>query len=206
LASVLTDIGRTDFDYIGEPVVRTNWPLQAKPTHMTTTNTRRSDVIDWLNDAYAMERSLEVMLRKQAENEGAHHAVRERARIHLDETEVHAERVAQCLEMLEATPSTIKSVTGQAMEFAKGMMSKMASDERVKDFLCAYSAEYFEVACYKALIAGASVAGAEEIVPLLEKNLKEDQAMASWLDANVNAVVRDYLFDASRATTAASTA
>ena len=153
-----------------------------------------------------MERSLEVMLRKQAENESAHHAIRERARIHLDETEVHAERVAQCLEMLEATPSTLKSVTGQAMELAKGMMSKMASDERVKDFLCAYTAESFEVACYKALIAGASVAGAEEIVPLLEKNLKEDQAMATWLDGNVNAVVRDYLFATSRATAAASAA
>jgi ferritin-like metal-binding protein YciE len=96
--------------------------------------------------------------------------------------------------MLGSTPSTIKTAAGQAMEFAKGMMSKMASDERVKDFLCAYSAEYFEVACYKALIAGAAVAGAEEIVPILEKNLKEDQAMASWLDQNVNAVVRDYLF------------
>jgi ferritin-like metal-binding protein YciE len=82
------------------------------------------------------------------------------------------------------------------------MMSKMASDERVKDFLCAYSAEYFEVACYKALIAGASVAGAEDIIPILEKNLKEDQAMASWLDQNVNAVVRDYLFQPARALSA----
>jgi ferritin-like metal-binding protein YciE len=166
---------------------------------MTNTKTRQSDVIDWLNDAYAMERSLEVMLRKQAENEDAHHAIRERARIHLDETEVHAERVAECLEMLGSAPSAIKSAAGQAMELTKGMLSKMASDERVKDFLCAYSAEYFEVACYKALIAGAAVAGADEIVPLLEKNLKEDQAMASWLDQNVNAVVRDYLFQPSRA-------
>lgn len=32
-----------------------------------------------------MER-VEVMLRKQAENEEAHHAIRERARIHLGET------------------------------------------------------------------------------------------------------------------------
>ena len=63
-------------------------------------------------------------------------------------------------------------------------MNKLASDERVKDFLCAYSAEYFEVASYKALIAGASLAGAEQIVPLLEKNLQEDQKMARWLDDN----------------------
>src|SRR3954465_5751353 len=162
-------------------------------------NGRRSDVVSWLNDAYAMERSLEVMLRKQAENADAHHAIRERARIHLDETEAHAERVGQCLEMLGETPSTIKRVAGQVMEFAKGTMSKMASDERVKDYLCAYGAEYFEVASYKALIAGASVAGAEEIIPLLEQNLKEDQEMAAWLDTNVAAVVRDYLFDATSA-------
>jgi ferritin-like metal-binding protein YciE len=60
------------------------------------------------------------------------------------------------------------------------------------------------VACYKALIAGAAVAGADDIVPILEKNLKEDQAMASWLDQNVNAVVRDYLFQAARTEPAAA--
>ena len=171
---------------------------------MTNTNTRTSDLIDWLNDAYAMERSLEVMLRKQAENEDAHHAVRERARIHLEETEAHAERVSECLSLLDAKPSTFKSATGQVMEMAKGMMTKMASDERVKDFLAAYGAEYFEVACYKALIAAANVAGAESIIPLLEKNLKEDEAMAKWLDMNVNAVVRDYLFNAAPATATAA--
>jgi ferritin-like metal-binding protein YciE len=171
---------------------------------MTNTTTRQSNLIDWLNDAYAMERSLEVMLRKQAENAEAHRAVRDRARIHLDETQAHAERVAECLSLLGATPSTLKSATGQVMEMAKGMMTKMASDERVKDFLAAYGAEYFEVACYKALIAAANVAGAESIVPLLEKNLKEDEAMAGWLDLNVNAVVRDYLFNAEPAAATAA--
>src|SRR5436305_13142793 len=114
---------------------------------MTNATKRQNDLVNWLNDAYAMERSLEVMLRKKAENHEAHHGIRERARIHLDETEAHAERVAECLDLLGETPSTLKTVTGQAMEFAKGMMSKIAGDERVKDFLCAYSAEYFEVAC-----------------------------------------------------------
>src|SRR3954471_22773226 len=94
-------------------------PRRNRIQTMTNTNTRRSDLIDWLNDAYAMERSLEVMLRKQAENEEAHRAVRERARIHLDETRAHADRVAECLSMLDAKPSTFKSTTGQVMEMAK---------------------------------------------------------------------------------------
>src|SRR3954451_9554080 len=99
---------------------------------MTNIPKRQSDLIDWLNDAYAMERSLEVMLRKQAENEEAHRAVRERARIHLDATQTHADRVVECLSMLDASPSTLKSATGEMMEFARGMMTKTASDERVK--------------------------------------------------------------------------
>ena len=137
-------------------------------------------MIDWLNDAYAMERSLEVMLRKQAANEDVHHAIRERARIHLDETEVHAERVAECLEMLGSTPSTIKSAAGQAMELAKGMMTKMASDERVKDFLCATAPSI-----RSGLLQGAHRRSLRRrrrgIVPILEKNLKETTMASCWI-------------------------
>ena len=163
--------------------------------------TKRDEVIDWLNDAYAMERSIEITLRKQAENEDAHRALRDRARIHLDETAEHANRVSRCLEMLGAEPSALKTVAGQVMEIGKALTTKFARDERVKDFLAAYGTEYFEVACYKALIAGAHAAGEEEVVPLLEQNLKEDSAMASWLDMNVAAITRDYLFNTTTAAT-----
>jgi ferritin-like metal-binding protein YciE len=162
--------------------------------------TKRDEVIDWLNDAYSMERSIEIMLRKQADNEDAHRAVRDRARIHLDETAEHANRLTRCLEMLGSTPSPLKTVAGQILELGKGLTTKFARDERVKDFLAAYGTEYFEVACYKALIAGATAAGEDQIVPLLEQNLKEDQAMASWLDMNVGAITRDYLSNATTAT------
>ena len=121
--------------------------------------TRRDELIDWLNDAHAMERGLEITLRKQAENKDAHRAVRDRARIHLDETTEHAERLVRCLEMLGSSPSTLKTVTGQMMEIGKGVSTMFARDERVKDFLAAYASEYFEVACYKSLIAGAQAAG-----------------------------------------------
>jgi ferritin-like metal-binding protein YciE len=162
--------------------------------------TRRDEVIDWLNDAYAMERGLEITLRKQAENKDAHRAVRERARIHLDETTEHADRITQCLEMLgSSAPSTLKTVTGQIMEIGKGVTTMFARDERVKDFLAAYGSEYFEVACYKSLIAGAEAAGEDQIVPLLAQNLKEDTAMAEWLDMNIAAITRDYLASAAAA-------
>ena len=169
-----------------------------------STTTRRDEVIDWLKDAYAMERGIEITLRKQADNEDVHRALRERARIHLDETAEHAERVSRCLEMLGSSPSALKAVTGQVMELGKGLTTKFARDERVKNFLAAYGTEYFEVACYKSLIAAANAAGEQEILPLLEQNLKEDSAMASWLDMNVAAITRDYLFNTTTATAGAS--
>ncbi len=54
-----------------------------------------------------MERGPEVMLRKQADNQEGQRAVRERARIHLDETAEHAERISRCLEMLGRSPSAL---------------------------------------------------------------------------------------------------
>ena len=181
------------------PALHPRRERDAFPLQMATT--KRDEMIDWLNDAYSMERSIEITLRKQAENEDAHRAVRDRARIHLDETSEHASRIERCLEMLGSSPSALKTAAGQILELGKGMTTKFARDERVKDFLAAYGTEYFEVACYKSLIAGAKAAGEDEIIPLLEQNLKEDEAMASWLDMNIGAITRDYL---SGATTAAA--
>lgn len=154
---------------------------------------QRDEIIDWLNDAYAMERALEVTLEKQANSGEVHRAIRERAAIHLDETRAHAEQVGRCLEMLGSSPSTVKSTASQLLETGKKYMTMFARDERVKDYLASIGAEYFEVACYRALVAAARAAGEEEIVPLLTENMEQDRAMARWLEDNIDAVIREYL-------------
>src|SRR4051794_24318701 len=77
---------------------------------------KREELIGWLNDAYAMERALEIMLEKQSENSDVHRAIRERAGIHLDETRAHIQHVAQCLQMLGAQPSVLKTTASQLLE------------------------------------------------------------------------------------------
>src|SRR4051794_10590658 len=96
---------------------------------------RRDELIGWLNDAYAMERALEITLDKQRRNDEIHPAIRERAAIHLEETRAHAERLERCLRTLGTEPSTIKTAAAQTMETAKKFTSMFASDERVKDYL-----------------------------------------------------------------------
>jgi ferritin-like metal-binding protein YciE len=159
---------------------------------------KREEIIDWLNDAYAMERALEVTLNKQSTSTEVHRAIRERAAIHLDETRAHAERVQHCLEMLGSSPSTMKSTTSKLLETGKGMMTMFARDERVKDYLAMVGSEYFEVACYKALIAAVRLAGEERLVEPLAQNMREDEATARWLNDNIDGVIRDYLNEGSR--------
>lgn len=153
---------------------------------------RREEIIDWLNDAYGMERALEVTLEKQTNSTEVHPAVRERAAVHLDETRTHADRVEQALQKLGSTPSTVKTAVGQVLETGKKYITMFAKDERVKDYLAAVGSEHFEVACYRALIAAARAAGKEEIVPLLQQNLDEDAATARWMEENIEGVIRDY--------------
>jgi ferritin-like metal-binding protein YciE len=164
---------------------------------------RREEINDWLNDAYAMERALEITLEKQANSAEVHRAIRERAAIHLDETRAHAERVQRCLEILGSTPSTVKTTASQVLETGKKYVTMFARDERVKDYLAATGAEYFEVACYKALIAAARLAGEDEIVTLLTQNMNEDAATARWMDDNIDAVIRDYLTEGANRPAAA---
>jgi ferritin-like metal-binding protein YciE len=52
---------------------------------------------------------------------------------------------------------TLKTMVGQAAEFAKGFGTIFARDERVKDTLVAYANEHFEIACYNALRAAADL-------------------------------------------------
>jgi len=140
-----------------------------------------------------MERSLEMSLQKQAENEEVAASVRARMKTHLAETRHHGEAVRGCLESLGADTSAIKTGIAEALEFFKGLGTKFARDERVKDLLAAYASEHFEIACYRALRTAAEIAGEEQIVSVCDRILPEEEQMADWLDAQLPSVVREYL-------------
>ena len=61
--------------------------------------------------------------------------------------------------------------------------------------------EHFEIASYKSLLALADPAGATSAKPVLEASLREEEQMASWIDANVQKVTMEYLAREQRAAT-----
>jgi len=68
----------------------------------------------------------------------------------------------------------------------------VAPDEILKNSFANFAFENFEIAAYKSLIAlsnqGAPVAAASA----LTQNLEEEQAMAAWLDQNIEQVTLQY--------------
>ena len=151
--------------------------------------------MDWLRDAYAMERSLEASLEKQAKNEDLSSSLRETAATHLDETRRHAEEVRTVLQTLGTDTSSLKTSMGVMTQATKGMFTAFARDERVKDLLDACAMEHFEIACYIALAAAAERAGLAEVVQTCRRIIPDEERMARTLEEALPREVTNYLFE-----------
>jgi ferritin-like metal-binding protein YciE len=69
----------------------------------------------------------------------------------------------------------------------------MAGDEILKNTFANNAFEHFEIAAYKSLLTLCDSAGQGGSRSLLEANLKEEERMAAWIDANVAKVTQQYL-------------
>ncbi|HYF35166.1 MAG TPA: ferritin-like domain-containing protein [Prosthecobacter sp.] len=155
----------------------------------------REELMDWLRDAYAMERGQELMLKKQAENEELEPTLRQQMAMHLAETRAHAAALEGCLRLMGSDTSVLKTVMSSGAALAQGLATAFASDERVKDLLTAYASEHFEIACYQALRTAAEMLGENDVVEMCDSILPDEERMAEWLSANLPLVVRSYLVD-----------
>lgn len=152
--------------------------------------TQLEQLTTWLNNAYAMEMSLEKVLENHAKDARDHPQMRDRIEEHIIETRSQAERVADCLKRLGTKPSPIKATIGNLMGMVQGASTGMFHDELVKNVLMDYAAEHFEIACYRSLVAAAEAAEQPEIAETCSEILEEEEAMAAWLGEQIDDVTR----------------
>ena len=153
------------------------------------------EIIDWLRDAYAMERGLEGGLKKQSENEKLSQSIRDRAATHLEETKRHAEEVKNALQALGSDTSALKTSLGVIGQGTKGLATLFARDERIKDLLDAYMMEHFEIACYTALAAAAERAGLPEVAEVCARIITDEERMAESIRHSLPSEVTEYMFE-----------
>jgi ferritin-like metal-binding protein YciE len=155
----------------------------------------KEELIEWLQDAYAMESAMLLALKKQIDSEKVSQRMREQASIHYVETEGHAKAVQDCLKKLGTDTSLPKRILAEGLEALKGTATMFAKDERIKDAIAAYASEHFEIACYTALRTGALKLGMPQVVGMCNAIILEEEKMAGWLQKHLPAVVGDYLYE-----------
>lgn len=166
------------------------------PLTLSFMNTK-DELIEWLRDAYAMEKAMEIALKKQMDSDETLQPLRDLFEIHHAETQNHAQAVEGCLKSLDSNTSAVKTTFAEAIETMKSVGASFTRDAGVKAMLASYAAEHFEIGCYLALIAGARNLGLPDIAQTCEKILADEKRMADWLEANVTHAVTSYLKEAS---------
>lgn len=162
----------------------------------------RDTLIGWLRDAYAMEAQAVEMLERQVDRIDSYPDVLAKAKEHLDLSRLQGERVEQCLSLLDADTSSIKTGIGKLMGNAQSLSGLVTTDEIVKAAVFNASFERFEIANYTSLIAAAEELGELEVARLLTLNREEELEMAEWLDDHIARLTRTYLHRSATESTA----
>lgn len=150
-------------------------------------------LVDWLRDAYAMEKQAESMLKAQASRLEHYPKLKQRIEQHLDETLSQQTLLEGCLDRLGSGPSTMKDLAARVAAFGQAIGGMTMTDEVVKGGMAGYVFEQVEIASYTALIAAAKAAGDAETQRCCETILPQEVAMAQWLLENLPDVVTQYL-------------
>ena len=159
----------------------------------------RDIFIDGLRNAHAMETQARELMERQSERMTDYPEVRTRVQMHLRETEGQLNRIETCLSSLGEGASTIKDTAQSFMGNMMAIGHSMAGDEILKNTFANNAFEHFEIAAYKSLLALCGPAGADNARALLEQSLKEEEAMASWVDQIVEKVTMEYVSKQERA-------
>lgn len=146
----------------------------------------------WLRDAHAMETNLEQMLLKQADRLDDPE-LSARFAAHANETRRHAEMVERCLESIDGSTSVLKESMAKISGKASPMGLALSDDEPVKICLSCIAAEHFEIACYRSLQVAGEECGEPAISQLAADILREEEAMAQFVEENLARITRSFL-------------
>lgn len=145
------------------------------------TTTPQENLLNWLRDAYAMEKQSLELCERQAQRIENYPELQQRVAQHAVETKDQIVLLERCFAILDEKPSAIKSAIGWTMGNLQAMGGMMAADEVVKSTMSSFVFENMEIASYTILLSAAQTAGEPEIARICEGILKQEEAMADWL-------------------------
>jgi ferritin-like metal-binding protein YciE len=158
---------------------------------------RREILVTGLKNAYALEEHAADVTENQAARLGDYPELQRQVRRHHEETLRQRDRLGDCLSELGESPSSLKDAVLRLVGNMQTLFHAAADDEVLKGTFASVSLEHYEIASYKSLIAMAEDCNERRVAEVCRLNLREEEAMAEFLDSNIEQVTRSYLSKAS---------
>ena len=132
-------------------------------------------ITNWLRDAHAMEMQAIQILKNQAQRIETYPDLRGRILEHLEETRAQAELLERCLERLGTTVSPFKDSAAAFVGNLQALGGAFMGDE----------------------VVAAEEVGDAETARVCREILRQEEAMAGWLEEHLPEITRRYLRRAS---------
>lgn len=157
-----------------------------------TTSHARLIFVTGLQNAHAVERQALALIDRQLDRLVRYPEIAERLREHRLETEAQITRLEDILASLGETGSSLKDMALSFMGNLAALGNVMASDEVLKNQFINAAFENFEIASYTSLIALAEIGAFPTATALLRETLREEVAMAAWVQDSLPDLTRKY--------------
>ena len=143
----------------------------------------RQKLVDYVEDAHAMEQSVSTMLDSMISTTDDPE-ITEMLRHHKEETERHEQRLRERLAALGAGTSARKQAQTVATALMKGAADQVRADQAGKNARDGFTTEHMEIAAYQLLERLAQRAGDQETAEVARQNRADEEAMAQKIHSN----------------------
>ena len=157
--------------------------FEMRRVQMASQGDLKQQLTKHVDEALAMEqnvlRMLDGMISTTDDPE-----IKEKLRQHKSETEAHADRMEQRLSALGASPSMIREAGGVLGALMKSVVDMARTEKAGRNARDGYATEHMEIAAYELLERIAIIAGDEETAEAARLNRKDEERMASEIEAS----------------------
>ena len=156
-------------------------------------STARMIFVTGLQNVHAVEHQALALIDRQLDRLTHYPEIAERLRAHRFETEDQIRRVEDILQSLGERSSSLKDMALSFLGNLAALSHVPAGDEVLKNHFVNAAFDNYEIASYTSLIALGEAGGFPSATALLGDSLKEEVAMAAWVQDSLPDVTRKYV-------------
>lgn len=148
----------------------------------------RDKLVKYIEDMYALENHIVEQLEQQIKMTAKFPQVQARIQQHHQETQQHRARMEERLTAYNKKPSAMKGALSNMMGSLMGALGGARPDSLAMTARDDYAIEHMEIGSYLLLIATAQAYGDTATVQAAEANLRDEVAMAAWIESQLGMV------------------